>query len=405
MTRLGEKRIDRAALVTGIVMTGMLASLVFHHVLGVFQHKSYPLSTFLFRPDDALNDFKNMYHIVQGLNPYYSGFRFDSVYFPVGSILFYPFTLFGSANKGVYVFLSFFLLIYAAILSLVLRKAGGVSVASLLFLAFFNYPMLFALDRANIEIYLFLFLALFAYFYHFKKADLLADVFLALAISMKLYPGVLVVLYLRDRKFKHLLYIVLMCLAFSALSLLSFKGTFSGNVTGLLKALSAFGGSALGLNGIQHSASLFSFVRIIEGAWLKLFSSTYSDIASIGTATSLPYTIFVLFAFIALAYLIIQKKMSDHDAWLILIASMIIFPTLSFDYKLISLLIPLLLLLAESDSAPFTKMFCVSYGLLLIPKDYVMLRGDISLSSALDPVILIIMICMCLFRQKGIKEF
>ncbi len=87
-------------------------------------------------------------------------------------------------------------------------------------IAFLTYPTIFIVDRANFDVVVFIFVALFALFYQRGHA-VLAVVVLAPAIAMKGYPAILLTLPLLDRRFKELVLACLMArlLTFGALAL------------------------------------------------------------------------------------------------------------------------------------------------------------------------------------------
>jgi hypothetical protein len=400
---IGQSR--RVRLIAGIVASGMVASILFHYVLAEYLHLGYPFSTFLFRPEDALNDFKNMYHIVKNLSPYGSGYWFDSNYFPLCNLMFYPFTLISSPGMAAIAFLFCFLAVYAVVLSRLhaLRRIEGLALEGLIFLTFFNYPMLYALDRANIELYLFIDLILFAYFFHGKKNYLVADIFLAVAISMKLYPGVFLVLYIKERKHKHIFYIALMCFALTFASLALFRGSISENLRDFLTVLSSFNRSSMGANGVQHNSTIFGLLKILAlvfGVFLRSVSPG-TAMTAFETAAVLPYSVLCILAFLGISILVLRRRIGIHGLWLVLTCIMIAFPTVSYDYKLIHLLIPLWIFLQAGDRSRFSRVLCALYAFILIPKDYLILNKDVSISSMLNPIFLVAMITLGIIDKDG----
>ena len=68
---------------------------------------------------------------------------------------------------------------------------------------FLTYPFLFTMDRGNIEILLFISLLFFLY-YFLQKKFVLSAIFLSIAIAMKAFPAVFLILYLPEKKYREM---------------------------------------------------------------------------------------------------------------------------------------------------------------------------------------------------------
>ena len=390
----------KISIISSIVLVGMAASICFHYILGAYYGKPYPYSTFLFRPDDKFNDFLNMFHITRELSPYNSSHWFNSNYFPFANFFFFLFTLVGSAKISLLVFLGGFLAAHSLAVKKVSGALSDVSFPSLMLLFFFNYPVIFTIDRANLELYILLALALFAFAY--RRNDFVPSLALAAAISMKLYPGVLIVLFLRDRRYRAVLLTMVFCAILSFGPLFAFRGGAMENIRQMLGILSAFDNNTAGLHGVQHNATLWGVIKIAKMAQVVLFGDgAMAGVAAFEGAAFKYYAFLVVAAFIAISISIVRRKPSDHDAWAILVGVMILFPGVSYDYKLILLIIPLALFLLRRGARRSDSLIACLYGLLLIPKDYLILRGDVSISSVLNPLLLTVLVAACLFERPG----
>jgi hypothetical protein len=399
-TRLQNRK---AMIISSVIFFGMIISIIFHYVLNFYNGLGYPYSTFLFQPKDNLNDYRNMHNIIAGLSPYRSGYTFNSNYFPFGSLFFFPFTLVGSANSAVNFFILLFMIVYVGGLWCLYRKNKFTSIVGFGLIFFFNYPVLFALDRANVEIYLFVFIALFAYFYHYKKNELLACLFLSAAISMKLYPAVLMIILIRDKKWRGLLYVIIISLILTIVPLFIFKGTFVSNVQDMLQGFRDFNTRSEGINGIQHNSTLFGAITITEVALKIVFLSLAKSLPTLvdfQRQAVFIYSIVVMLLFIAVSVFIVLKRINTYRSWMILTGVMIIFPTVSYDYKLILLIIPLVMFIIDTGCHKLEYDEAILYGLMFIPKDYLILRDDVSIASIINPLILSCMLVLCLMRGK-----
>ena len=65
-----------------------------------------------------------------------------------------------------------------------------------------SYPVLFTLDRGNLEMVIFLLVGGMFYFVYRRESQWGAGLCLAAAIAMKVYPATLMVLLIAERRFK-----------------------------------------------------------------------------------------------------------------------------------------------------------------------------------------------------------
>ena len=176
--------------------------------LRVLTYDYYPdFSSYYYAPIKAFN----------GENPYLGGKDFFTpfVYPPPVLLFFSPFTLlpFFIAQK---VFLIFSILCLLLSVGLLFRlfKLAPLSILGLFFITLvLNYfPEKFTLGMGQINNVVLLMVTLFLYFY-VKKKEILAGTFLAFAIALKLFPVLLIIYLIFDRRWKTLLSVVLTALA------------------------------------------------------------------------------------------------------------------------------------------------------------------------------------------------
>ena len=385
--RSSEKTIvngeQKTTIIKAITLVGFTASVFYHYVLSNYNGLGYyPYNTFLFNPADKFNDFYNIYKATIDLNPYAAPV---SVYFPFTFIVVYLFTLLHNDHLALYVFTFIFL---AFLITYVYRAIPSVKKSEksmdTFILIFMSYPVLFNLDRGNWESVLFVFLVLFLYYYQ-KKDDLKSVFFLSLAISMKLYPAVFIVLFLADKKYRNILYTGISVIVITMLSAFMLEGGVAKSLLGLKNNLENFRNAyIMSDHGLQHNASLYGVIKI-----MKLPLNYYSVLAV------------VIFALIA-AYVILKEDIYWKRVTF-LVLSMILLPQVSYDYKLIHLFIPLLLFLNHAKPCKSDLVFALLWGLLLIPKDYYLISGDISIAVLFNPLIMVMMISMILLDRHALK--
>jgi hypothetical protein len=88
----------------------------------------------------------------------------------------------------------------------------------------------------------------------------------------------------------------------------------------------------------------------------------------------------------------------------ILVLSFIVLPQISFDYKLVSLTIPLMLFIGSDEQSKYNVHFSILFGLLLIPKDYFMIVSDVSISIIINPLLIFILLCLIFIDSAPINR-
>ena len=100
----------------------------------------------------------------------------------------------------------------------------------------------------------------------------------------------------------------------------------------------------------------------------------------------------------ATLWLLIRLYKMDLAKWKnisVLTFLILLLPPVSFDYKLIHLLVPLLFFLREEEPGQdrrWALFYAIGFGLLLIPKSYLWLMPNVSLNVILNPLIMLAML-------------
>lgn len=172
-------------------------------------------------------DFDEYYHspivAFSGGNPYLGGAGFftPSVYPPTVFIFFYPLTLFPYIiAEKIWVFLSLIFLVASFIFIFKIFKENlfetrNLIVSGLIFFTFF--PIKFTLGMGQINIFIFLLLVLSIYLYQ-KKLDNFSGFFLGIPLILKLFPVLLVLYFLIQKRLKIISSIILTIVATSVLT-------------------------------------------------------------------------------------------------------------------------------------------------------------------------------------------
>ncbi len=385
-----EQMIDIIVL---IVLAGFVLSACFHYFMGAYMHKGYPFNSFLFRPGDRFMDYFNgLTYVTEGHGEGMKGI-FGSAY------LLFRFVYLISFKNTYVSFVVYTATIVVYLLSYNLknllsgpfpRMAPVKLVRSLFVLSFLSYPLLFTLDRGNVEGFAFMLLSLFVYFFCSNRTGI-SSLFLAAAAALKVYPIVFIILYLAEKKYKEAAIFVGALLVLSAFAYDEAQG-FSFHLLRLVEIIKGSADPAqlynvvlvIGNEGAAFSSSAYGALKAAIYGWgpqdpapllMKLFSTYYS--------VSL-----LLFALIALYVIIVEKELWKKVA--ILTLSMMVFPFVTADYRLLNLYVPMWLFLNSEKRSGEDLLYSVLFGLLLIPKAYYFIRGDISISVILNPLIIFV---------------
>lgn len=386
-----------------IILIGFTASVFFHYSKGVYLNLPYPHNTFLFAPGDKFADFNVLYNIMQYRQPYIGDHQ--SAQYPFLNLISYGFSKLPIGTS----FVGYTLLCLCAFITFtVLFTYPGNSkkhIIEIFIISLMTYPLLFTIDRGNLEGLLLISLLAFVYYYQ-KKKYLLSVVFLSFAIAMKLFPIVLLVVYLSDKKYKEIFLTGLFTALLTIFSLLFFKGGFLENLTLLVSGanlvhLNRFLGGDLM---VQRGVSLFTLIKIFLIETDLLQKVDMVKFLGIYVKTAMVVGLFIS------AYVVFLEK----DFWkkiALLVIAMLLLPQVSADYKLIHMFIPLFLFFNAPKSDRLDWVYVILFGLLLIPKDYYLLSkvvsdagvSDISISVIINQLVMITMLLLII--GTGLKNW
>lgn len=382
-----EKR-DRVRLLASIILAGFLAAVIFHGTLGLLFNADYPRNTFLFRPDDRFNDFYNPLRGSFDLDPYNPDrIGYIGGYLPFGYFMTYLFSVVQPPELSLSLFLGGFLLFLGAYVASSLAgshvplppKPRLSMLGYAACIAFLTYPTFFIVDRANFDVVVFIFVALFALLYQ-RGHVVLAVVVLTPAIAMKGYPAILLTLPLLDRRFKELVLACLLAglLTFGALALFQ-----DGLLIELQKMLVSFqrasgigfgSGALIRFNSSLYTALLFLLGKIEPNVAI---SPKFNIVYLAGAATTWGVCTLAMW----------KWKAPFWSRLVVVIGQMILLPQSSGDYRLVMLYPPLLAFLNSSAPVRMDRLITTLFGLLMIPKAYAILESDVNIGLLLNPLL------------------
>lgn len=389
----------KTGLISAIVLVGTFAGIVQRYMLGVYKNLPYPFNTFLFIPGERFGDLREVYHAVQL-------FRSAKVQF----LTYTPFshTFIRVWNVVPYdTLLPLLLALFLGALSFVLWRGMTSRTDNplwraqvVLVLTVMSYPVLYLLDRANIEMVVWLLLGAFFYFYYVKPKHW-AWVFLAVAIAMKLYPVVFLVLLFADRKWRQLFGTVALVLILSVSGILAISAMTHLSTVEVSKiAVNTLRGGhyvKYGLTSIAvpHGHSLWSAFS----SWVF-----YTRKLSFLKRYNRHYTLATLLLGLIVAYFVVRREKVPWKRVMLLTGAMITFPVVSFDYTLVHMYFPMLLFANEKTSDGLDRLYCWMFALLLVPLDLWFFvgwlwNGPFGTSAFLYAAIILTMALTVFFRR------
>lgn len=406
---------DKADIISTIIIIGFCLAAYFHFVIGGSYFKwgyygtsFYMPNTFLFLPSDKFMDFFNPMELVQDFDPYIHNENLTNPlgspnYFPFSYMVFYFFSLFSSKQVALGIFLEIFIIctIYAVIF-FIWDKSLSISwnIRNIFTLSFLTYPFLFLIDRSNIEGVIFVFEVIFLVLYLKKKFNL-SLVFLAMATAMKLYPGLLALIFVKRKQYREFILCTFLTLSISIISLLLFKGGIVEKIHSQLSALKQFSevyGSLPHPN--NNGLSIIFFLKVLVKL-LQLNIST-DGLYFIRSVTGLCVVIYgCIFYYILRFENVIWKQL------MILISAGIILFNCSYDYKMISLLLPLLAYINDKTKSHYDMIYSICFGLLMIPKKiyiHTAVFDGLSFSNITNQALMVIMIWFIVKEKNEEKK-
>ena len=379
-----ERRIFTVAL---IVLTGFVASAFGHHFFGLILHWPYPANTLLFDPTRAGTDFFDTLQAM-GKKDFYSE---GVVYFP-GSLIFgLPFTLLDQST-AYFVFSALVLMVTATFVFcsfMQLRISPVINSLLTIILVFLNYPMLLCLDRGNFEGLSFVCLIGFAWFAR-RKMVWVAATFLGFAAATKLYPIVFGAILLRRRNWRQFLFAGVLAGLLNLIPALFLPGGLIANFSRLLVNQRVFNieiGMTYG--SVPFGLSIFSWVKIgiylfTDGMMPSYLFTLYSPLCAAAT----------LYCF----YFAVRRIDKVWEILFFAFAPWLVFPQISYAYKLIWLIVPLCLMFEDEGLSSIDLWL---FGLLMIPKTLIPLGlADTSFAVIIDPILIIALAVRIYLRNR-----
>ena len=381
-----------------IILAGFVLSVFYHYYEGVYMGQGYPYNTFLFKPNDRWADFiklvnitHNPYSVIRGWGNFPFLYRFAWLF------------SFGHLNIMVKAYLLLFVSFFTYVCWKNVKTTNLLDTIKNVFIfAFLAYPFLFSIDRANFEIVVFA--CLYGYFILYHKHSIIASILLAFAVALKVYPAILALLFLTDKKYKEFFLAAGLSFFLTIASYAILPGGLVENIKGNFNNITAYNKSyAIFNGGLPFGNSLFGAIKFVV-FWVKP-GLIFNPSTTVFIGGALPYYyIFTGFVLLGLfAYVVFVEKSFWKKA-AIFVCALNLLPTVSGDYKLLHLFIVLFLFINETEHNPWDWLYILLLSLVMIPKDYFRLLAepDVSLSVFVNPLLMLLLITVII--GTGLQE-
>jgi hypothetical protein len=390
------------SLLTACVFTGTFAAIVWHYFNAQYRLRGYPANTFLFRPTDRFKDFFEVYRNARAFG---SAGQENLVYSPVLHLFTKVMTVFPDRLAFALVIAAFLATLAAVVWRWMTPDFGGrlLRLPQALVLTFFAYPVLFVIDRGNLEMVVFVLLAAFFYLY-FAAHSRWAWLPLALAIAAKYYWATLLVLPLCDRQYRQSLYAVAGAIASTLLSVVAIAWS-SG--LGIGHVLAITGSTLRGhfdmsntLFTVQHGHSLWGVLIVID-RW----TGDHLWLHGAGNIRRL-YVVACLLLFGWVCFRLLTHKHTDWQRATVLVVCALLLPMENHDYTLIHLFLPLALFVLAAGCGRRWWLVALLFAVPLVPADYVYFsfQGfvyDVSTSVLVYPAALLALLVAALRAERA----
>ena len=392
-----RRKVAKISLLRSIFFFGTLFALIYHRVIVPHLHHPMLRDTYLQISEDRYNDYFNYLHA-------FAKDGIDMTIFPTVNLFFFLlFPLTGGPTFVAIVLLVVLYTFYFFLRALQTRQAiGKEDIVNAIVFTFCTYPLLFAFDRGNIEMVMFILVSGYVFLFQ-ARCYVSASLLLALAIGMKLFPAVFIVLYLKEKKYRELLFMfVFLAVLSGGLYLFQdwnivmrqtrwfldfYRNDYIIGDAGLL-----FGHSLFGL-GKTVFYGLYS-----DGGGSREAAHEFLRLNS--TIILQTYTAFTFLVYgIAAVYIYFSKRLSLWKEIAILTLLFCCLPNVSADYKLLHLYTPLMLFLTSREVSSNERSLTVFFGLLLIPKAYYYFWSGGSTGTLIEPILMIALLISILIDK------
>ena len=376
-----------------IVLPGFALAVVFHYWMGEFLNLGHPWNSFLFLPQDRFNDWHNSVFSAATYDPYFKHGAAISAYFPFSYIVFLSAAGLSRQASIIYFLLISLVLVLGSVClywQVVLRpllkeERDKQSLVALCVSIAVSYPLLFALDRGNIDAWIAAACLVFVSLLRTRFAAT-GSMALGIAIALKGYPAIFLLLAMVDRRYGQIILACGIALVLTLSALAFFDGGLVHNFVGLKLGLETYRQRyVLGFGSIHYSADPYNAIRLVYEIFRRLTGS-----GALQSTTPLLLDIYNLASFciaLVFTFFVLFVPCSRWRRVMAVCLLAILFPNVANDYKLLMLLPGLCALIADAENAQRETRALQYVAVLMVPKHYYFILG-VSISSIISPIFL-----------------
>jgi hypothetical protein len=231
-----------------------------------------------------------------------------------------------------------------------------------------SLPVSFAVDRANEDLVLFVFIVLgVAAFERLRPA--MAASWIGIAAAAKLFPIVFLLIFLRSRRIRYIFVALVIVAALTLLGFATFRGTLIQNFDGFK--------SGYAVTNTQTQAPgggiLATYYNASVPAWMQSIGyaiSGNSGLAAVRNVISPAILPFEAALGVALAAYLRWREQSLWRAVTLITTFILLFSDLSYYYELLFLFVALALFVKYADITRNSMIIAVLFGLSMAPRAY-----------------------------------
>lgn len=395
---------QKVTLLSIIILVGFTFGVIYHYILAYYLHAGEPYNTFVYPASQAFCDFTGMLPYIKDFAPYQQTSLWI-VYFPLTYILMFPFSLF-KPTPPVYLFYISGFVAYLIFMNIKMFSCKNLTkmqnFQNIFIITLLSYPILYNLDKGNIDMYLFVLFGLCVYAFKSEKY-FISSILLALINAMKPFTILFLLLFLKKKKYKEFFFSIILTALLIIGGFMVLKGNFFDQICYLIKSVALFKSNYAMPNivGMGFSSSLF---MPLKGVFMQ-FYATPADIVNFIKIYG-----YISYAITGLTILFMLLEKSLWKQLTLIICNFILLPYITYDYKLIFLLIPIWLFINEKEKSRFDLAYLILFGLLFIPKALMIpfpavnnTSNWLSFSAMVNPFIMI-GICLLIILEQFLNK-
>ncbi len=394
-------RQSKIELLSFLVLIGFFTAVVFNYCVFFYWNKPYPQNTFIFYTlgsefgDFYLSRYQDLFFAPYDKTLY----PHIATYLPFSYVIIYPLTKL-SAHLALIIYSLFFTISLVLFVKYYFSHHPQYSfekiadIKNIIIISLLSYPFLFCLERANLENLCFILVALSFYFFE-KRIRVLAAFCLGMASAMKLYPLLLSIFFLSEKKYFEFILSIVFTLIVTLWSLVILDPSFSQNVTVWLESLNLLGNYILidPTTCMKFNLGIWGIIKFICIS-MNLSSASLMHLAKWYHSCAL-FSAFIVIGYVLFIETIAWRKL------IMLVIPILIFPELSNDYKLLYVFLPLASFI-NAKPQNFDLFYLCIFVFLLIPKSYYWVTDDISIANFLNPAVMLLTLIIIMY--SGLRK-